>query len=358
MKTKAYKMLLCVMLIIAACKKDFKNKKNESDFTVDDQMKVTVIDSNYLPLTVKTIAGNPAAPGYADGSGNQARFNGPWGIDLMDDGSLYVAEYYNHKIRKITPPNIVSTVNIPQSSDGVPLRHPIIVKVAKDGTINIIALEDENIFNYKVLIVKPNGQVITPKLHSSEHFYQDLAKDPYNNFYWMCGVETDRVHTKGGPKAIVEKFLLDANGVIGTDTYTPPKESLTGPSDKEHPTVTDIFCGYNGVKYLVVGNKHIYKLTPSGQLTLLFPNVQFTSIHSIVVTKDSRTMYIADGGTIKSYFNGKLQYLVGPHLPYDGGDGVGTSADVAAEHMALSKDESTIYFTDYANDTVRKLLLR
>ncbi|RYY36315.1 MAG: hypothetical protein EOP46_06960 [Sphingobacteriaceae bacterium] len=358
MKTNAYKLLLCGILLIAACKKDSKISKNEPADAVDDEMRVTEIDSNYLPLTVKTIAGQNNAPGYADGIGKQARFNNPWGIDLTDDGSLYVTEYINHKIRKITPPNIVSTVNIPLSNDGAPIRRPIAVKVAKDGTINIISLDDDNVLNYRVTIVKPNGQVITPELRSSQHVYHGLAKDPYNDFYWTYGVIVDRANINGGPKAIVEKFQLDAQGTIGTNTYTPPKESLTGPSDKEFPTVYNMFIGYNGVKYLVIGHRHIYKLTPSGKLTLLFPNIKFDGIYCVVTTKDSRTMYIAESGKIKSYFNGKLQYLVGPHEPYDGGDGVGTSADVSALQLALSKDESTLYFTDYAHNTVRKLLLK
>ena len=40
----------------------------------------------------------------ADGQGTSASFNNPWGIDINQaDGCLYVADYYNHKIRKITP---------------------------------------------------------------------------------------------------------------------------------------------------------------------------------------------------------------------------------------------------------------
>jgi sugar lactone lactonase YvrE len=58
---------------------------------------------------VTTIAGN----GFfllGDGPGNNASFNFPQGIATDAAGNLYVADTYNHSIRKITPANIVSTL--------------------------------------------------------------------------------------------------------------------------------------------------------------------------------------------------------------------------------------------------------
>jgi sugar lactone lactonase YvrE len=57
---------------------------------------------------VTTIAGSTA--GYADGTGSAAQFNGPCGITLDPQGNMYVTEFSNHKIRKITPAGVVSTV--------------------------------------------------------------------------------------------------------------------------------------------------------------------------------------------------------------------------------------------------------
>ncbi|MYN05839.1 NHL domain-containing protein [Pseudoduganella aquatica] len=55
-------------------------------------------------------AGATNVPGYADGKGNAARFNGPTGIAADSQGNLYVADSGNHVIRKITPDGTVSTV--------------------------------------------------------------------------------------------------------------------------------------------------------------------------------------------------------------------------------------------------------
>ncbi|HXC16281.1 MAG TPA: hypothetical protein VNV60_02455 [Holophagaceae bacterium] len=59
---------------------------------------------------VTTLAGKPGVPGDADGYGPQARFSRPHGIAVGTDGTIYVADAFNHTIRKITLGGIVSTV--------------------------------------------------------------------------------------------------------------------------------------------------------------------------------------------------------------------------------------------------------
>ena len=58
---------------------------------------------------VSTIAGKANIPGNADGGG-VARFNSPKGIVKDSSGNLYVSDYFNHTIRKVTPKGVVSTV--------------------------------------------------------------------------------------------------------------------------------------------------------------------------------------------------------------------------------------------------------
>jgi sugar lactone lactonase YvrE len=56
------------------------------------------------------LAGNNDPAGYADGSGNEASFNEPSGIVVGRDGNIYVADFNNHRIRRITPEGLVTTV--------------------------------------------------------------------------------------------------------------------------------------------------------------------------------------------------------------------------------------------------------
>ncbi|RQO70380.1 hypothetical protein DBR43_20385 [Pedobacter sp. KBW06] len=59
-------------------------------------------------LFVSTLAGTGAL-GFQDGPGMTAQFNSVRGITMDPNGNLYVSDFRNNRIRKITPDGIVST---------------------------------------------------------------------------------------------------------------------------------------------------------------------------------------------------------------------------------------------------------
>jgi len=60
-------------------------------------------------VIVTTLAGW-VRPGYADGKGLQARFNGPSAITAAPDGSLYACDSRNHRLRRVAPDGTTTTV--------------------------------------------------------------------------------------------------------------------------------------------------------------------------------------------------------------------------------------------------------
>jgi mucin-19 len=56
------------------------------------------------------IAGKPDESGFVDGPANSARFNSPNRIEIDPFGNLYVGDYWNNAVRKITPEGVVSTI--------------------------------------------------------------------------------------------------------------------------------------------------------------------------------------------------------------------------------------------------------
>jgi sugar lactone lactonase YvrE len=59
---------------------------------------------------VTTIAGTQDQPGCADGTGAAAKFNQPYDVVALSDGSVAVADFGCNKIRKVTMAGVVTTI--------------------------------------------------------------------------------------------------------------------------------------------------------------------------------------------------------------------------------------------------------
>lgn len=62
------------------------------------------------PAGVVTTFAGSGAPGYVDGPATVAQFNAPRGVNVDTKGNVYVHDAGNHRIRKIAPDGVVSTL--------------------------------------------------------------------------------------------------------------------------------------------------------------------------------------------------------------------------------------------------------
>jgi hypothetical protein len=140
---------------------------------VDSQNRVYVADSGNHAVrridadgTVTTVAGTGTA-GYSGDGGpaTAARISGPSRITFDSAGNLYLADSGNNRIRKVTPADVISTVAgtgvAGSTGDGgqataARLRNPYDVAVAGNGTIYIA---DRG--NHKIRKVTPAGVIST-----------------------------------------------------------------------------------------------------------------------------------------------------------------------------------------------------
>ena len=119
--------------------------------------------------SITTVAGNGTF-GYGGDGGLavNAAISYPTGIDVDDNGNLYIADQYNYRIRKVTPQGIIDTVAgngtfDPSAPPGdgsqatqVQLGVPTDVVVAPDGSLYIAEFG-----SHRVRKVRSNGIIIT-----------------------------------------------------------------------------------------------------------------------------------------------------------------------------------------------------
>ncbi|MBI4662024.1 MAG: SMP-30/gluconolactonase/LRE family protein [Verrucomicrobia bacterium] len=115
-----------------------------------------------MPSRVATLAGS-GNPGFKDGLGEAASFNSPNGVFVAPDGSIFVADTSNHRIRRISPNGEVTTVagnGVAGFADGPGknsrFNQPAGLAIAADGTLFVT---DSG--NHRIRRITPDGTVST-----------------------------------------------------------------------------------------------------------------------------------------------------------------------------------------------------
>ena len=113
-------------------------------------------------LVTTIFAGGKGQGGYLDGTGTAARFLNPQAVVVDNTGNLFVSDE-NNVIRKITPSGVVTTFagsGIPQFADGIgtnaSFNKPMGMFIDKDNTIYVA---DYN--NNAIRKITPDGNVTT-----------------------------------------------------------------------------------------------------------------------------------------------------------------------------------------------------
>lgn len=101
----------------------------------------------YPDGTIRTVAGKGTAGFSGDGGiATEAELNSPEGFAVARDGTIYIADRYNHRIRMVSPAGIISTIagsdDAGYDGDGGPafsaqLYEPHAIALAHDGSIYV-----------------------------------------------------------------------------------------------------------------------------------------------------------------------------------------------------------------------------
>ncbi len=169
-----------------------------------------------------TFAGEPGDCNSFDGPGASARFFHPEGVGLGPDSNLYVADTWNHTIRKITPAGLVSTLaglaGYSGSVDGTNSKARFYrpTGIAVDAATNLFVTDS---FNHTIRKLTPAGKVTTiaglPGVWGSADGTNSTAR-----FYLPQGISitggSDLFVTDSGNQTLRRISLDGTNWVVST----------------------------------------------------------------------------------------------------------------------------------------------
>ncbi|MDB6059407.1 MAG: repeat containing protein [Verrucomicrobiales bacterium] len=205
--------------------------------------------------TVTLFAGTAGTSGVADGTGSAAQFNSPQDVALDSSGNIFVADTWNHTIRKITTAGVVTAfAGVPGAfgdSDGTGAnvgtngaRFYAPGGVAVDGSGNVFVADT---YNHTVRKITSAGVVSTiaglggyygtdDGTNGNAHFFfpRSVSVDATGNVYVLdSGNHTVRKLTASGTNWIVTT-------VAGTANLSGSAKGVGGAARFFAPTALDI----------------------------------------------------------------------------------------------------------------------
>jgi sugar lactone lactonase YvrE len=318
--------------------------------------------SNYAtPYAFKTLAGLVAPPAYVDGLGSGARFYGPQYVAVDGAGNVYVTEFNNHVIRKITSAGVVTTLaglaGVYGYADGTgsAARFDWPQGVAVDSSGNIYVGDAAN-----GAIRKITSAGVVTTLHAGIGSSEGVAVDSSGNIYVVdMGNSIIRKITPAG-------VVTTLAGLAGPPGYA----DGTGSAARfywPHGVAVDA----SGNVYVSdAGNHVIRKVTAWGVVTTLAGQAgtygsadgtgsaaRFYSPGGVAVD-GLGNVYVADSGnyTIRKIDAwGVVTTLAGLAGTYGSADGTGSAARFHPPEDVAVDGAGNVYVADTGNDTIRKI---
>lgn len=234
---------------------------------IADAYKQTVRKVNTLGI-ITTIAGTGTLGSSGDGGpATAARLYNPHGVTVDSSGNVYIADNFNHKVRKINTSGIISTFagNGSPGSGGDGLAAP---SAALGGLVLATAIDHSgNIYvgcQNRIRKVNASGIISTvagtgtagysgdggPATAAQVDFVSDLTFDKFGNLYF-CDYNNDRVRK------------IDASGAITTVT-----SAILSPYG--------IAIDTSGNIYVACESQFIKKMDAFGTITTIAGNGDFT----------------------------------------------------------------------------------
>lgn len=318
--------------------------------------------------TVTTFAGS-GMPGVANGTGSAAQFNRPAGVAIDGSGNVYVADYFNHLIRKITSAGVVSTLagsGIAGFANGIGItaqfNRPI--GVAVDGFGNIYVADSNN-----NLIRKITSAGVVTTLAGSGMVGSINGIGTLAQFNTPAGIATDEsgnVYVADINNHLIRK--ITSTGIVTTLAGS-TQGFVDGPNTAAKFNLpSGLATDGSGNIYVVdSNNQSIRKITSAGVVITFAGSYNFGSVNGIgiaakfnypngVATDVLGNVYVADTGNHrirKITSAGAVTTLAGSTSGYI--DGIGIAAKFYSPVGVATDLSGNLYIADYDNHRIRKI---
>jgi streptogramin lyase len=211
--------------------------------------------------TVTTFAGSLAGTnGYKDAADTSARFDYPDGITIDAAGNLFVSDYNNKAIRKITPAGAVSTFYTTNTLFG-----PAGLCFDHSGNL-IVAAQDAN----QVVRISPAGVLtsIAGSADGTSGYVNGMGASA--QFYFPEDVKVN----SAGDIYVADYVNNDIRSISPTGVVTTLAGTPAQPDAQQNPNQffapTGIAIGAGGVVYVAnIGGAQVKRLMPDGTVSLV-----------------------------------------------------------------------------------------
>lgn len=315
---------------------------------------------------VSTFAGS-GQYGSADGTATTASFANPLSVAVDSAGTVFVADSFNHKIRKLTSDGTVTTLagsGSIGSADGTgsaaSFNYP--VGIATDARGNIYVTDSGN---FKVRMVSPAGTVTTlagsgsigsvdaTGAAASFSNLGGLALDASGNVYVVdMGNNTIRKITQAGVVTTIA-----GSGAVGASNGSASSATFFG--------LFGIAVDSSGTVYVSdSGNGLIRKISPAGEVSTFAGSgvsvvadgtgggASFASPQGISIDSLGNT-FVVDFGRIRKITPSGVVSTIAGSIPFGSTDGTGNTASFNGPSSIAVGADSRMYVGDGGNSKIR-----
>ncbi len=259
--------------------------------------------------------GNSTAYGYADGTGSAARFRHPSFVAIDGSGNLFVSDQQNHRIRKITPAGVVSTFagsGSIGSADGTgtaaSFQYPM--GLAFDGSGNLYVADA---YNHRIRKITPTGVVSTYAGNGTAGLVNGVLLSA--SFNYPIGLSFD----SNGDLYVADRSNFAIRRISGGTVSTVAGNGTTGNIDGTGSAArfqANGLIAEGGNIYFVDQTYHGLKhLSPSGQVVTISSSGQFTGPFGISKGPDGK-FYVTENSVDQIKKLSVLPaYSISPALP-------------------------------------------